>query len=545
MYTAHLRQSRAQPAYAQDDWKARSQSHSQPVGLRWEYGSPYSEQNNYISNFDPGTQTVLTTSPGAVAGNGITPYNGSGVYGKTLVNPDFTDFGPRLGFAYSVDPKTVIRGGFGMSYIHYTRAGSGDILAINAPQAQFAAVAQPAPTTTNHCASPLPAQIIPVNGTAPSCFATTDQGYPSALVTTFNPATDNITYIPKNTKDSYVESYFLSVQRQLAKNTLLDIAYVGNHGVKLQGFLNANQKNPAIRNTTGGFTRPYANWPSDITAALNEFYSHYDSLQARYEQRFAGGLTLLNSFTWEHSLDNASASLEGNTPSPQDANNIRADYGQSDYNLPLVNVTSLVYELPVGHGRRFLANSNPLVDAAIGGWQVSLINTAQAGTPFNLTYTPNSANAVSQQISATFRGANEYRPNVVPGQPLTQGRKVRAANTGYIQYVNLASLTLPATRVGAAGTALLSPFGNAARNPGRTPAFYQTDFDLNKRFSTPVDNLKVEFRTEFYNFFNHTNLYLPSSGLSGTLGSGPATGGGVISSTFEPRIIQFGLKIIY
>ena len=147
-----------------------------------------------------------------------------------------------------------------MSYVHYTRAGSGDILAINAPQAQFAAVTQIAPTATDHC-NPLPTQIVAVGATTPSCFATTDQGYPAALATTFNPATDNITYIPKDTKDSYVESYFLSVQRQLAKNTLLDIAYVGNHGVKLQGFLNANQKNPAIL-TNGAFTRPFANWPS-------------------------------------------------------------------------------------------------------------------------------------------------------------------------------------------------------------------------------------------------------------------------------------------
>ena len=261
----------------------------------------------------------------------------------------------------------------------------------------------------------------------------------------------------------------------------------------------------------------------------------------------AGGLTLLNSFTWEHSLDNASASLEGNTPSPQDANNLRADYSQSDYNLPVANVTSIVYELPVGRGRRFLPNANRFTDSLLGGWQISAINTAQAGTPFNLTYTPNSATAVSQQISATYRGANEYRPNRILGTPVTQGRSVRAANTGYVQYVNLAAFSLPATR-NDDGT-LASPFGNASRNPGRTPAFYETDFDLNKKFSTPIESLKVEFRTEVYNLFNHTNLYLPSSGLGGTLSSATAsnspTSGGTITSTFEPRILQFGLKILY
>jgi hypothetical protein len=534
LFVAHLRQT-LQSVYAQDDWKVNPRL-TLNLGLRWEYGSPYSEQHNYISNFDPITQTVLTITPGAVAGNGITPVSPGGVYGSTLVNPDLNDFAPRLGFAYAATSRTSIRGGYGTSYVHYTRAGSGDILAINAPQAQFVSVTQKTPSTTNHC---------PVGGAAASCYVTADQGFPTSIATTFNPATDNITYVPKNTRDSYVQSYFLSVQQQLAKNTLLDIAYVGNHGSKLQGFLNANQKNPA-----NNFTRPYGNWPSDITEALNEFYSHYDALQVRYEQRFVAGLTLLNSFTWSHSLDNASASLEGNSPSPQDANNISADYGQSDYNLPISNLTSLVYDLPFGHGRHFLNTANGFTDTVLGGWQISAINTMQAGTAYNIGYSPNSANAVSPQIAATYRGANEYRPNVVAGQPAIKKTKL---SNGFIQYINLAAYTLPETKDGNGN--LVSPFGNASRNPGRSPAFYQTDVALNKTFTTPLESLRVQFRAESYNLFNHTNFYIPGSGLTGTLSTAatstaPAslnnpTSGGQITSTFEPRIFQFGLKILY
>jgi hypothetical protein len=554
-FVVHLRQT-LESGYAQDDWKL-APNLTVNLGLRWEYGSPYSEQNNYVSNFDPSAQTVDTINPSATAGNGITPVTGSGVYGKTLVNPDLTDYSPRIGFAYSITPQTVLRGGFGTGYVHYTRAGSGDILAINAPQAQFASVVQITPKTTNQCSTPLPAQIIAIGTTTPSCYATSSQGFPTGLVTTFNPATDNITWIPKDTKDSYVESYFLGVQRQLAKNSLLDIAYVGNRGLHLQGFLNGNQKNPSK-----GFARPYSNWPSDITEALNEFISNYNALQVRYEQRSVFGLTLLNSFTWEHSLDNASASLEGNTPSPQDGNNLKADYAQSDYNLPIANVTSLVYELPVGHGRRFLPSANGILESLAGGWQISAINTVQSGTPFNITYSPNGAQAVSPQISATYRGANEYRPNIVPGQKVTQGRSSIAAHTGYVNYINYAAFVLPPIK-DAAGN-VLSPFGNASRNPGRTPAFYETDLDLNKKFSTPIESLKIEFRAEAYNLFNHTNLYLPGtvSGTQGTITTGTTlstgatptlaqitggtpTGGGQITSTFEPRILQFGLKIIY
>jgi Carboxypeptidase regulatory-like domain/TonB dependent receptor len=555
-FVAHLRQS-LDSAYAQDDWKVTPRL-TLNLGLRWEYGSPYSEWKNYISNFDPGNQVVDTISPGAVAGNGIMPVTGSGVYGKTLMNPDLHDFMPRIGFAYAITPDTVVRGGFGTGYVHYTRAGSGDILGINAPQAQFASVNQNnlKPTTTDHCATPLPAQIIAPGSTLQTCYATSDQGFPSGLVTTFNPATDNITYVPRTTPDSYVENFFLSVQRQLAKNTLVDVAYVGNHGLHLQGFVNANQENP-----TNAFARPYAKWPSDITEALNEFWSNYNSLQARYEQRFVGGLTLLNSFTWEHSLDNASASLEGNTPSPQDGNNIKADYAQSDYNLPIANVTTLVYDLPFGHGRHFASNANGFADTVIGGWQISAINTAQAGTPFNVTYSPNASQAVSPQISATYRGANEYRPDIVPGKPVTLSKSNRQAVTGYVNYINTAAFVTPPIK-DASGN-VLSPFGNATRNPGRTPPFNETDLDLNKKFNTPIETLKIEFRAEAYNVFNHTNLYLPGS-ISVTQGTTTQTfstgavpplaaitpgaanvNSGQITSTFEPRILQFALKIIY
>jgi hypothetical protein len=267
------------------------------------------------------------------------------------------------------------------------------------------------------------------------------------------------------------------------------------------------------------------------------------------------GLTLLNSFTWEHSLDNASASLEGNTPSPQDANNLKAEYAQSDYNLPIANITSLVYDLPFGRGRRFGQHFNPMMEGVLGGWQVSANNTAQAGTPFNLAYTPNSAQLASTQIVANYRGVNLYRPNRISGVPLTQGRKVpvyatQGATTTIkaIQYINYNAVALPAVDNG--NGAVQPPFGDMSRNPGRTPPLYQTDLDFNKLFDTPKEGMKIEFRAEFYNIFNHTNLYLPS-GISGTQGAASiytgvaGASGGLITSTFTPRVIQLALKVSY
>ncbi len=573
-YITHVYQT-MDSAYAQDDWKV-TQKLTLNVGLRWEYGSPWTERNNDISNFNPGTGGMLTLTPGFTAttaggyyNNGmcgsvacIAPYSGSGVYGKTLVNPNKNDWAPRFGFAAAVTPSIVLRGGYGSAFVHYWRAGSGNNLAINAPFALYTVVSNPSAATTKG-------------------FVRLSQGFPTGLANTFSPGTDDIDSIPPNTKDGYAESWFFDVQKSLAKNILFDVAYVANHGVHLQGFINANQKNPALPLTTAGefpgiganqWQRPYMGWGGyllnnpttyptfsngDITQALSEFHSSYNALQARYQQQYTGGLTLLNSFTWSHDLDNASSTLEANTPCPQNGDDIEADYGQSDYNLPITNVTTLVYDLPFGQGRRWLNGANPVSNAIIGGWQISGVNTMDAGTPFNLGYSPNTANAVSPELTQNWRGENLYRPNLVSGVPYIKRTPaltgvVSGSPNGYVQYVNLASLQIPATY--SSGTIPSSPFGSLPKNYGRTPAFYETDLDFNKKFNTPIERVKIEFRSELYNIFNHTNLYLPGgsgggsvSGTTKTTVAEPITGGtgGEITGTWEPRIVQFALKVTY
>jgi len=504
-FVAHLR-NQSHYAYLQDDWKVTPRL-TFNLGLRYEYGSPYWEQKNLQTNFNP-----ALASQGPAAMIQATDSN------RSLVDSDKNDWAPRVGFNFSPDDKTSIRGGYGISYVHYSRAGSGDILAINAPQALFVTQSQ-APGRAS--ARPAP-------------FRTTEQGFPAQLV--FDPLTDNITYIDsKRFRDSYVHSYYVSAQRQLAKNTLIDVAYVGNFGLKLAQFANSNQK----QLIGGALVRPLPTY-GDVTIALHTAYSHYDSLQVRYEQRMVAGLTLLNSFTYSHTLDSAGASLEANTPSPQDYYNLSAEYANSEYDQPLVNTTSLVYEVPFGRGKKFL-DSAGVMNQVVGGWQISAVNQAQSGLPFNITYSPTSANIVSN-IASSFRGSNLYRPNRVGNGPLTSLTKTPGANgTTSLQYINLNALALPASGT---ASAPLSPFGSLRRDAGRTPNINYLNLAVNKRFDLPGDRIKLEFRSELYNILNHTNFAGPS-GISGTISPTAAVqpaSGGAITSTFDPRIVQFGLK---
>ncbi len=506
-FVAHLR-NQAHFAYVQDDWKV-TPNLSLNLGVRYEYVTPYYEQKDQQSNFNPALANV---------GNGtgaIVPVTGTG--NKYGYNPDKNDIAPRIGFAYAPNPNFSIRGGYGISFSHFDRAGSGNVLAINPPQALF---------------SVSTVQAAPIAGGNAAAYQRLDAGFPASTLT-FNPLTDNTTYIDGNRyRDSYVHSYYVSFQRQLRKNSLVDVAYVGNHALKLLQFINANQADPTLPQVNNRYQRPYPLY-GDITQAIHEANGNYNAIQVKYEQQMTGGLTLLNSFAYSHTLDNAGASLESATPSPQDARNLRGDYGNSDYNQPLINTTSLVYELPVGQGRRYL-NTGGIVNAVLGQWQISAVNQAQSGFQYNLTYTPTSQYQVSG-IAASFRGSNLYRPNVLPGQPLIS----KGLTTGTArQFVNLAALQIPTA-------ATAGPFGNLARNAFRTPPINTLNLTFNKRFATPVERLNVEFRGELYNAFNHVNFAIPTTALSGSTGGGRPTAGGAATATLDPRIVQFGLKLLF
>jgi hypothetical protein len=481
-------------AYVQDDFRVNSRF-TLNAGLRYEYATPNWERDNILSNYDPATRTMVLAKDGSIRD-------------RSLIKPDRNNFGPRLGFAWSLTPSTVVRGGYGVSYIHFHRAGAGNLLPINGPQVVNAVANQ-------------------INPADPS-FLTTQQGYPDQFAdpSKFNPLAANITYMPDDYHSSPAQSYYISVQREIARNMIVDVAYVGNRADDLLLFANFNQAAPNNRAGTLSLEsrRPIPEF-ADITYAFNGGKSRYNSLQVKYEYRLRRGLTLLNALTISKSKDNGAGSLEGpngNFPAPQDFYNLDADFGTSAYDQPYNNTTSAVWSLPLGRGRRWLSQAGGLTDAVLGGWTVSGINTMTSGEPVTLQYTPGPALQVSG-IQQDFRGANNYRPNV-SGDPYGDRSSVAT-------YLNRDTVIIP--------TDPSQPFGKAPRNSVRGPSFWQMDVVAAKDFPLPVgDQTRIQIRLEAFNVLNKTNFRGPNGNRS--------TGAfGTITSTYDARQLQLGIKVIF
>jgi hypothetical protein len=249
-------------------------------------------------------------------------------------------------------------------------------------------------------------------------------------------------------------------------------------------------------------------------------FSDYNAFQTKLEKKFASGFYLLNSFTWSKSIDNAAGHLEvaNGDNSRVNFNNLKNEKGVGSYNQPLNLTSTIVYDLPYGKGRRFGAKSNAVLEAVLGGWRSTLINSMMSGLPVNLTYGPASRYSVS--------GYPSYRPNIL-GDPLAPESQRNIDN-----YFNKANVLIPVDPLNP------NPFGNAGRNIARSYAIYQTDLGLHKDFNVRKEGWKLSFRSELFNLFNKTNFQAPNSAASdGAFGT--------IRSTFPARVVQFAVKLTF
>ena len=480
--------------YLQDDIRVNDRL-TLNAGLRYEYASPMTEANNALTNFDPVNRVMVTAKDGSIAD-------------RALVDPDRNNFGPRLGFAFTPANKMVVRGGWGTSYVHINRIGSANLLGINGPQVVRAAVVQGDPTAAT--------------------FRPTEQGYPAGLTDSskFNPLTALISYIPRDFHSSPVQSWYASVQREFGRGMLIDLAYVGNKADDLLLVANYNQ---AVPNNAAGTIPLAARRPistfGDITYVFNGGKSRYKALQAKFEWRMGADVTLLSSLTLSEAKDNGAGALEnqnGNFPAPQDFRNLDADYALSGYHQPYNSTTSFVWALPFGRGKHWGSGLSPAMDLLVGGWQIAGINTITPGEMVTLQYTPAPAFQVSA-ITNDFSGANNYRPNVTCDPYATPGQQ---SITNWFNPACVAAPTDPS-----------QPFGSSPRNNVRGPDFWQVDLAATK--SIPLGGrLKLQVRVEAFNLFDRVNFTSPAANRSNSTF-------GTITSTFDARQVQLGVKMIW
>ncbi len=495
-FVSNLRQ-HVNALYVQDDWRVTSKF-TLNAGLRWEFATPLWDRDNNWSNFDPATQTMIRARSGSL-------------YNRALVNPDYSDWGPRLGFAYNFAPKTVLRGGYGISYDFFNRVGSA-IEGINAPEAIFGVLSQTAPQ----------------GGPLPAGFLTTIDSFTTGIAnpSNFKPLTANVDYIPANSKSPYIQNWFLSVQREIAEDTVFELSYNGNHSLRLPIIADYNEAAPNQPGAALSYQKraPIPTY-GPITWVDPAGDNHYDGLSARFEHRFTSGLYLLNSFTWGHAIGDSEQALEYYAgyveANPQNIHNLAAEVGPSSFDVKFNNVTSVVYDLPFGRGRRFGSDIHPALDALLGGWELNTINTAHTGTPLNVYYTPSTANAVSG-LSNDYRGEPFLRPNV-SGSAASQSTSQTINN-----YFDGFTFGVPSAA---------DPFGDLGRNAFRAPGLEQWDLSANKSFRIR-ELVRLQFRSEFFNVINHTNFGIPTTNFS-------SSSFGTIRSTYPARQIQFALKAIF
>ncbi|MDE1156046.1 MAG: carboxypeptidase regulatory-like domain-containing protein [Acidobacteriaceae bacterium] len=490
--------------YVQDDLRL-SDRLTINAGLRYEIVTPQWEANNHLANFDPTSNTLIQAKGGSI-------------YNQSLVHTPMNNFGPRFGFSYQASPNTVLRGGYGIMYTQWNRAGGENNLTYNGPYVVNATITQD-PTKSALCTTDTQLQS--------SCFRQTQQGYSDVLTSAafFNPLNVTTRYIPKDFKTGYVQEYFAGVQQQAGK-WLFDLSYVGNKGTHLQTLADYNQATSCNTGDCASYNarRPITTFgPIEIAYGIG--ISNYNALQFRIERRTHMGLYLLNSFTYSRTFDLSSGHLEsgaGDT-SRVDYLHPKASYGPSAYDMPLNDTLSIVYDLPYGRGRQWGSGAGRLTQAVLGGWQLTLINTLSSGQPMNITYSLNSSSGLYTS------GFINYRPDRVEGQPLFAKKSSRVKNATSVSGVLNAQAFAAPTTYG---------MGSMSRNALRSDSYYDSDLGLHKQFALWNDHSFFDFRAEAFNVLNKVNYGAPDTTTTDS-------SFGSITSAYPARQLQLAAKILF
>ncbi len=497
--------------YLQDDWRASNRL-TLNLGARWTLHSPSTEKNNQGAVFNLATQQL--------------DYLGQNGFPRSARELHYGNIAPRIGLAYLLTPKTVVRSGFGIVFIDQ----SGITTPFTTPQYPFIQnVQQKTQDNVN-------AAFLLSNGPTVSPISLTPNAGLGQSVYTAD----------RSAGSGYVQQWNLAVQRQITNNLSIEVAYVGSHIVHV-GIpdSNLNQLTAAqlaqgaslltqvanpyygtlpASSSIGGKTvtraqllKPYPRFLNVAKYRNNTGETNYNAFEAKVEQRFSHGLYLLFAYTHSKLIDDASSVFSSTVlSSPNSSSLIAADTfnprlerDSSSGDMPNVTSISGIYQLPAGAGHRFA--SNGVAKSILGGWSLNAIASLQSGMPVTVNQATN---------NNAFAGFALQRPTIIGDPALDPDKRTPA------RFFNTSAFT----------TTPQFAIGNASRNPVRGPAFRNLDLALVKHTKLS-ERTDLEFRGEIFNITNTPAFAQPN----GSFGS--AAFGSITATTTDPRVVQFALRL--
>jgi Carboxypeptidase regulatory-like domain len=509
--------------YAQDDWKMTSKL-TISAGVRYELWSPIGEQFGRQSNFDYSTLTLqIPSGPNQTAAlppNFNSNYTFGGVtypalfpnvsvcrgcVNSYLIPWDKTDIGPRLGFAYNIFPKTVIRGAYGIFYGGEEQQGGNPNRGESAPFNESPALGYPA-GVSEFAPNPLFA-----NGAATGGLTV---GFPQTVFTTYPVTSLQFREVAGDFDNPMVQKWNLSVQQQLTSSLALEVGYQGNHSSHqlLQPDFNTCPlylaPNPALNCNA---LRPYPDIGS-ISGTATFGFGNYSALTMKLEKRFSKGLQFLTAYTYGHALSDTGTTLSGSPGEGQLNPEITATaYASAAWDIRHNFTNAVTYDIPFGRGLAYGSNMPTAAQVLLGNWHANTVMTFHTGQPFTVT----SSGCDGVEVP-------ECTP-IVTGNPYSAPAGGRTPS----EWFNTSNFSPPAS--GTYGSGMLQDaFGPPTRN---------VDFSLFKDFAM-TERIKVQFRGEVFNLANTPQYSFPDNNL------GDANFGKITSTTAgSERHFQFSLRL--
>ena len=510
------------------------------AGIRWDYPGPWTERHDQLITFQPAAASPLATLTGLPLKGNFALVNSSQRPARSQSDPHWKLFAPRVGVAYRLTDKTVIRAGYGVFFLPPDTVLNMEPYgaSINTTSTPWVPSLNGSATPYNTLDNPFPNGIQKPIGRGAA--------YQSALYGT------SVSAPVANEPYPYAQQWNLAVQREFGGGSSIEVAYAGAKGTHLPGLVqNLNQlpnqylaqgtallqqvPNPFYGIITNGslaaktvqagqLLRPYPQFTGVSDAGSFNRDSNYNALQVSTHKRFRSGGTVFASYTWANimsSTDTQTAWLEKGAiyattyTGPQDNYNPGGERSLSLFDVPQRFVVGYTVDLPFGTGARWMGSAGHALDAVVGGWSVNGITTLQSGFPVAIVAQGN--------FTSTFGGGNT-RPNVVPG--CNRG-KSGSAQSKLNQWFNTQCFTQPNT----------FSFGNETRADSRirTAGIANWDAALVKKFQVG-EHFNMQFRTEFFNLFNRVQFGSPAPQL------GLTQFGQVSSQENNPRLVQFGLR---